>query len=120
MATPPKSLEEFFDQRVKKALTLTRFIEASQWNYAALDIVDRRPEIKELGTEDFWDCIGGSPVPLEDPGHLSPVTVGKVIEYGITLLEIFYGPLAEGTSREKLRPARVIHWLLERELPLPA
>jgi hypothetical protein len=51
------------------------------WQYSDLDIVDRR-EIKHLDPENFWHYIGKSEVPLEEPGHLSAVTVAKGIEYG--------------------------------------
>jgi hypothetical protein len=33
--------------------------------------------------------MGKSDVPLEEPGHLSPVTVAKGIEYGVNLLGCF-------------------------------
>jgi hypothetical protein len=39
-----------------------------------------------------------------------------VIEYGITLLEIFYGGMLNA-SREELRPGRMIDWLLEMDSP---
>ena len=39
--------------------------------------------------EDFWRYIGKSEVPLEEPGHLSAVTVAKGIEYGVKLLGCF-------------------------------
>jgi hypothetical protein len=59
-----------------------------------LDIIDRR-EIKSLGAETFWPYIGESEVPLEEPGHLSPVTVAKLIELGVTMvgmwIESLYG-----------------------------
>jgi len=56
--------------------------------YSDLDIVDRR-EIKNLDGENFWRYIGKSEVPLEEPGHLSPATVAKAIEYGVSLLGCF-------------------------------
>jgi hypothetical protein len=59
-----------------------------------LDIIDRR-EIKSLGAETFWPYIGESEVPLEEPDHLSPVTVAKLIELGVTMvgmwIESLYG-----------------------------
>ena len=53
-----------------------------------LDIVDRC-EIKHLAAEDFWRYIAKSEVPIEESGHLSPVTVAKGIEYGVSLLGCF-------------------------------
>ena len=66
----------------------TEFIEGFDWQYSDLDIVDRR-EIKHLDPENFWRYIGKSEVPLEEPGHLSAVTVAKCIEYGVSLLGCF-------------------------------
>jgi hypothetical protein len=37
----------------------------------------------------FWRYMGKSNVSLEEPGHLSPVTVAKAIEYGVSLLGFF-------------------------------
>jgi hypothetical protein len=45
--------------------------------------------IKHLAAENFWPYIGKSEVPLEEPGHLSAVTVAKGIEYGVNLLGCF-------------------------------
>jgi hypothetical protein len=59
-----------------KFVSLTGFIEGFGWQYSDLDIVDRR-EIKPLDPENFWRYIGKSEVPLEEPGHLSAVTVAK-------------------------------------------
>jgi hypothetical protein len=42
-----------------------------------------------LDGENFWRYIGKSDVQLEEPGHLSPVTVAKAIEYGVNLLGSF-------------------------------
>ena len=56
--------------------------------YSDLDVVDRR-DIKHLAAEDFWRYIAKSEVPLEEPGHLSAVTVAKGIEYGVNLLGCF-------------------------------
>jgi hypothetical protein len=69
----------------EKFVSLTVFIQKSNWSYAALDIVNKW-EIKSLATEDFWHFVGGSERPLEEPGHLSAVTVAKVIEYGVDLV----------------------------------
>jgi hypothetical protein len=71
-----------------KFVSLTDFIEQSGWQYSDVDIVDRC-EIKHLDAENFWRYIGESETPLEEPGHLSPVTVAKVIEYGVGLLGCF-------------------------------
>ena len=60
----------------EKFVSLTVFIQKSNWSYAALDIVNKW-EIKSLATEDFWHFVGGSERPLEEPGHLSAVTVAK-------------------------------------------
>jgi hypothetical protein len=70
-----------------KFVSLTDFIEHFDWQYADLDIVDRLE--RHLDAEDFWRYIGQSEVPLEEPGHLSPVTVAKGIEYGVNLLGSF-------------------------------
>jgi hypothetical protein len=72
----------------RKFVSLTDFIEQFDWEYSDLDIVDRR-EIKHLDAENFWRYIGKSEVPLEEPGHLSAVTVAKGIEYGVNLLGCF-------------------------------
>ena len=37
-------------------------------------------EFNHLGAENFWRYIAKSEVPLEEPGHLSPVTIAKGIE----------------------------------------
>jgi hypothetical protein len=87
LAPPPSSLDEITTG--PKFVSLTDFIEHFDWQYADLDIVDRR-EIKDLAAEDFWRYIGKSEVPLEEPAHLSPVTVAKGIEYGV----ICSGPLS--------------------------
>src|SRR6516164_3349468 len=86
LAPPPSSLDEI--TRGPKFVSLTDFIEHFDWQYADLDIVDRR-EIKDLAAEDFWHYIGQSEVPLQKPGHLSAVTVAKGIEYGVKLLGCF-------------------------------
>src|ERR1700751_1501009 len=72
LAPPPSSLDEITTG--PKFVSLTDFIEHFDWKYSDLDIVDRR-EIKHLDGENFWCYIGKSEVPLEKPGHLSPVTV---------------------------------------------
>jgi len=89
LAPPPSSLDEITTG--PKFVSLTDFIEQFDWEYADLDIVDRR-EIKDLAAEDFWRYIGKSEVPTQESGHLSPVTVAKGIEYGVNLL----GSLIEG------------------------
>jgi hypothetical protein len=86
LAPPPSSLDEITTG--PKFVSLTDFIEQFNWEYSDLDIVDRR-EIKNLDGENFWRYIGKSEVPLEEPGHLSPVTVAKAIEYGVNLLGCF-------------------------------
>ena len=86
LAPPPSSLDEITTG--PKFVSLTDFIEQFDWEYSDLDIVDRR-EIKNLDAENFWPYIGKSEVPLEEPGHLSPVTVAKGIEYGVNLLGCF-------------------------------
>ena len=86
LAPPPSSLDEITTGR--KFVSLTDFIEQFDWEYSDLDIVDRR-EIKHLDAENFWRYIGKSEVPLEEPGHLSAVTVAKGVEYGVSLLGSF-------------------------------
>src|SRR5215467_4641447 len=86
LAPPPSSLDEI--TAGPKFVSLTDFIERFHWACSDLDIVDRR-EINHLDSENFWRCIGESEIPLEKPGHLSPVTVAKVIEYGVKLLGSF-------------------------------
>src|SRR5215472_15222225 len=83
---PPSSLDEITTD--PKFVSLTDFIEQFDWEYADLDIVDRR-EIKDLAAEDFWRYIGKSEVPIEESGHLSAVRVAKGIEYGLKLLGCF-------------------------------
>jgi hypothetical protein len=85
LAPPPRSLQEITTG--PKFVSLTDFIEGFGWQYSDLDIVDRR-EIKHLDPENFWRFIGKSE-PLEEPGHLSPVTVAKGMEYGVNLLSSF-------------------------------
>jgi hypothetical protein len=85
-APPPSSLDEITTG--PKFVPLTDFIERFDWEYSDLDTVDRR-EIKHLDGENFWRYIGKSEVPLEEPGHLSPVTVAKGIQYGVNLLGSF-------------------------------
>ena len=77
LAPPPSSLDEITTG--PKFVSLTDFIEQFDWEYSDLDIVDLL-EIKNLDAENFWRYIGKSEVPLEEPGHLSPVTVAKGIE----------------------------------------
>ena len=86
LAQPPSSLDEITTG--PKFVSLTDFIEQFDWEYADLDIVDRR-EIKDLAAEDFWRYIGQSEVPLQKPSHLSAVTVAKGVEYGVKLLGCF-------------------------------
>jgi hypothetical protein len=56
--------------------------------FSDLDVVDRL-EIKHLALDNFWRYIAKAEVPLEEPGHLSPVTVAKAIEYGVSLWSRF-------------------------------
>src|SRR5262245_10638265 len=86
LAPPPLSLDEI--TRGPKFVSLADFIEHFDWKYSDLDIVDRL-EIADLALEDFWRYIAKSDVPIQEPGHLSPVTVGKGIEYGVSLLGCF-------------------------------
>ena len=86
LAAPPSSVDEI--TRAAKFMSLTDFIEQSDWDYSDLDIIDRR-EIESLGAETFWLYIGESDVPLEKPGHLSPVTVAKLIALGVELVGVF-------------------------------
>src|SRR6201982_4024731 len=86
LAPPPSSLDEITTGR--KFVSLTDFIEGFGWQYSDLDIVDRR-EIKHLAAENFGPYIAKSEVPLEEPGHLSALTVAKGIEYGVNLLGCF-------------------------------
>ena len=100
LAPPPSSLDKITTG--PKFVSLTDFIEHFDWQYADLDIVDRR-EIKELAAEDFWRYIGKSEVPLQKPGHLSAVTVAKGIEYGVKLLGCFiegYAGSNQGLGKE--------------------
>src|ERR1700739_2952973 len=86
LAPPPSSLDEITTG--PKFVSLTDFIEQFDWEYSDLDIVDRR-WIKHLAAENFWPYIAKSEVPLEEPGHISAVTVAKGIEYGVNLLGCF-------------------------------
>jgi hypothetical protein len=86
LAPPPSSLDEITTS--PKFVSLTDFIEQCDWKYSDLDIIDRL-EIKDLAAEDFWRYIAKAEVRLEEPGHLSPVTVAKGIEYGVNLLGSF-------------------------------
>jgi hypothetical protein len=86
LAPPPSSLDEITTG--PKFVSLTDFIEDFDWKYSDLDIIDRL-EIADLALENFWRYIGQSEVPLQEPGHLSPVTVAKGIEYGVSLLGCF-------------------------------
>jgi hypothetical protein len=86
LAPPPSSFDEITTG--PKFVSLTDFIEQSDWPYSDLDIIDRL-EIKHLATENFWRYIAKAEVALEEPGHLSPVTVAKAIEYGVSLLGCF-------------------------------
>jgi hypothetical protein len=86
LAPAPSSLDEITTG--PKFVSLTDFIEQFDWEYSDLDIVDRS-DIKHLAAEKFWRYIGKSEVPLEEPGHLSAVTVAKGIEYGVNLLGCF-------------------------------
>src|SRR5690348_2889240 len=86
LAPPPSSLDEITTG--PKFVSLTDFIERFDWEYSDLDIVDRS-DIKHLAAENLWRYIGKSEVPLEEPGHLSAVTVAKGIEYGVNLLGSF-------------------------------
>jgi hypothetical protein len=110
-APPPGSLDEI--TTCAKFVSLTDFIERSEWEYSDLDIVDRR-EIKVLAMEDFWEFIAKTEVPLQEPGHLSPITVAKVIVLGVHLVGVFI----EGALKNRALfsgadfPARVIEWAL--------
>jgi hypothetical protein len=86
LAPPPDSLDEITMGR--KFVSLADFIEDFDWKYSDLDIIDRL-EIKHLALENFWRYIAKSEVPIQEPGHLSPVTVAKGIEYGVNLLGSF-------------------------------
>jgi len=86
LAPPPDSLEGI--TMGPKFVSLGDFIEDFDWKYSDLDIIDRL-EIKQLAVENFWRYIAKSEVPIQEPGHLSPVTVGKCIEYGLSLLGCF-------------------------------
>ena len=86
LAPPPSSLDEI--TTAPKFVSLTDFIEQFDWEYSDLDIVDRL-EVKHLDGENFWRYLGKSDVPLEEPGHLSPVTMAACIEYGVNLLRSF-------------------------------
>jgi hypothetical protein len=86
LAPPPSSLDEITTG--PKFVSLTDFIEQFDWEYADLDIIDRR-EIKDLAAEDFWRYIGKSEVPVQKPGHLSAVTVAKGIEILGIAIECF-------------------------------
>jgi hypothetical protein len=69
LAPPLSSLEEITTGR--KFVSLTDFIEQFDWEYSDL-IVDRRE------------------MPLEEPGHLSAVTVAKGIEYWSEFARMLY------------------------------
>src|ERR1700739_1007328 len=106
LAPPPGSLGEITTG--PRFISLTDFIEEFDWKYSDLDIIDRL-EIPDLAVENFWRYIGKSDVPLEEPGHLSPVTVAKGIEYGVNLLGSFtegyvgsHQPLAKETDFAKM------------------
>src|SRR6516165_10900955 len=86
LAPPPDSLEGI--TMGPKFVSLADFIEDFDWKYSDLDIIDRL-EIKQLALENFWRYIAKSEVPIQEPGHLSPVTVAKGIEYGVNLLGSF-------------------------------
>jgi len=100
LAPPPGSLDEI--TRGPKFVSLTDFIEHFDWKYSDLDIIDRL-EIADLDLENFWRYIAKSEVPIEESGHLSPVTVAKGIEYGVSLLGCFieaYAGSKQGLGRE--------------------
>ena len=86
LAPPPDSMDGI--TMGPKFVSLADFIEDFDWKYSDLDIIDRL-EIKHLALENFWRYIAKSEVPIQEPGHLSPVTVGKGIEYGVSLLGCF-------------------------------
>jgi hypothetical protein len=104
LAPPPKSLEDT-TIRAGKFISLTAFIEDSDWDYAALDIVDRL-EIRRFSIEDFWRCFGESVLPIESPRQLSPVTVAKLTE----LVGVFFEYHLGRVGREDLRSERLIEW----------
>ena len=100
LARPPSSFGEI--TTCLKFLSLTDFIEGFEWKYADLDIIDRL-QIKHLDPESFWRYIAKSEVPIEESGHLSPVTVAKGIEYGVSLLGCFieaYAGSKQGLGKE--------------------
>jgi hypothetical protein len=86
LAPPPSSLDAI--TRGPIFVSLADFIEEFDWKYSDLDIIDRL-EIKDFGLENFWRYIAKSDVPIQEPGHLSPITVAKGIEYGVSLLGCF-------------------------------
>ena len=100
LALPPNSLEGI--TMGPKFVSLADFIEDFDWKYSDLDIIDRL-EIKHLALEKFWRYIAKSDVPIQEPGHLSPVTVAKGIEYGVSLLGCFieaYAGSKQGLGKE--------------------
>jgi hypothetical protein len=100
LAPPPDSLDGI--TMGPKFVSLADFIEDFDWKYSDLDIIDRL-EIKQLALENFWRYIAKSEVPLQEPGHLSPVTVAKAIEYGVSLLGCFieaYAGSKQGLGKE--------------------
>jgi hypothetical protein len=86
LAPPPSSLDEITTG--PKFVSLTDFIEQFDSAYTDLVIADLR-KVTHLDAENFWRYIAKSGVPLEEPGHLSAVTVAKGIEYGVKLLGCF-------------------------------
>jgi hypothetical protein len=100
LAPPPSSLDEITTGL--KFVSLTDFIEHFDWKYSDLDIIDRL-EIADLDLENFWRYIAKSEVSIEESGHLSPVTVAKGIEYGVSLLGCFieaYAGSKQGLGKE--------------------
>jgi hypothetical protein len=86
LAPPPTSWDEVTKR--PHYVSLTNFIDQTDWTYSDLDIVDRR-EIQCLADEDVWCYIVQSDIRLDQPGHLSAVTVAKAIQYGVNLLGVF-------------------------------
>src|SRR6516164_6514225 len=97
LAPPPDSMDGI--TMGPKFVSLADFIEDFDWKYFDLDIIDRL-EVADLALEDFWRYIAKSEVPMQEPGHLSPVTVAKGIAYGVSLLgcfiETYVGSKQEG------------------------
>jgi hypothetical protein len=112
LAEPPKSLEDV-TVRAEEPVTLGEFIEASDWDYAAVDVTDRS-EVDRFEMEDFWRHVGQSSVVPHEPRGLSPVTVAKLIIYGVHLVGVIFENNIRGFIREDPRIGRVIDWALQQ------